>query len=84
VPTILFAITASPIWTMKDGRMLPAGFWAEEVVDPQQADWLRRDTADPYQVGGAFASYGLRPWEVVRVNTAPISAADQGKDKIKE
>ena len=40
--------------------------------------------ADPYQVGGAFASYGLSPWEVVRVNTALISAADQGKDKIKE
>ena len=34
MPTILFAITASPIWTMKDGRTLPAGFWAEEVADP--------------------------------------------------
>jgi putative intracellular protease/amidase len=34
VPTILFVITASPIWTMKDGRTLPAGFWAEEVADP--------------------------------------------------
>jgi uncharacterized protein len=46
---------------------------AEEIV-----------AADPYQVGGAFASYRLSPWEVVRVNTALISAADQGKDKIKE
>jgi hypothetical protein len=49
--------------------------------DPAARDAL---VADPYQVGGAFASYRLRPWEVVRVNTALISAADQGKDKIKE
>jgi putative intracellular protease/amidase len=34
VPTVLFAITASPIWTMKDGSTIPAGFWAEEVVEP--------------------------------------------------
>ena len=34
VPTVLFAITASNIWTMKDGSTIPAGFWAEEVVDP--------------------------------------------------
>jgi uncharacterized protein YciI len=46
---------------------------AEEIV-----------AADPYQVGGAFASYRLSPWEVVWVNTALICAADQGKDKIKE
>jgi putative intracellular protease/amidase len=36
MPTILFAVTASPVWTMKDGSTLPAGFWAEEVVDPYQ------------------------------------------------
>jgi putative intracellular protease/amidase len=30
----LFAVTASPIWTMKDGSTIPAGFWAEEVADP--------------------------------------------------
>ena len=34
MPTILFAVTASPVWTMRDGSQLPAGFWAEEVVDP--------------------------------------------------
>jgi putative intracellular protease/amidase len=34
VPTILFALTSSPVWTMKDGSPLPAGFWAEEVTDP--------------------------------------------------
>jgi hypothetical protein len=32
--------------------------------------------ADPYQVGGAFASYRLSPWEVVRVNPSLISAVD--------
>jgi putative intracellular protease/amidase len=32
--TILFAVTGSSTWTMKDGTMLPAGFWAEELVDP--------------------------------------------------
>lgn len=34
MPTILFAVTASPVWTMRDGSQLPSGFWAEEVVDP--------------------------------------------------
>ena len=34
MPTILFAVTASPTWTMRDGSQLPAGYWAEELVDP--------------------------------------------------
>jgi putative intracellular protease/amidase len=34
VTTVLFAVTASPIWTMKDGSTIPAGFWAEEVIEP--------------------------------------------------
>jgi putative intracellular protease/amidase len=34
LPTVLFAVTASPVWTMKDGSTIPAGFWAEEIVDP--------------------------------------------------
>lgn len=34
MPTVLFAVTASPSWTMKDGSSIPAGFWAEEVVEP--------------------------------------------------
>jgi uncharacterized protein YciI len=38
---------------------------AEEIV-----------AADPYQVGGAFASYRLSQWEVVRVNPSLISAVD--------
>jgi uncharacterized protein len=25
-------------------------------------------SADPYKIGGAFASYQLRPWEVVKAN----------------
>jgi uncharacterized protein YciI len=37
---------------------------AEEIV-----------AADPYQVGGAFASCRLSPWEVVRVNPALIASA---------
>jgi putative intracellular protease/amidase len=33
MPAVLFAVTASPTWTMRDGSQLPAGYWAEEVVD---------------------------------------------------
>jgi putative intracellular protease/amidase len=36
MPTVLFAITAAPVWTLRDGSTLPAGFWAEEVVDPYE------------------------------------------------
>jgi putative intracellular protease/amidase len=32
--TILFAVTGSSTWAMRDGTMLPAGFWAEELIDP--------------------------------------------------
>ena len=28
--------------------------------------------ADPYQVGGAFASYQLKPWEIVKSNAELI------------
>jgi putative intracellular protease/amidase len=34
LPTVLFAVTSSPFWTMKDGSTIPAGFWAEEVIEP--------------------------------------------------
>jgi putative intracellular protease/amidase len=34
MPTVLFAVTASPTWTMRDGSTLPSGYWAEELVDP--------------------------------------------------
>jgi putative intracellular protease/amidase len=34
MPTVLFAVTASPTWTMRDGSALPSGYWAEEIVDP--------------------------------------------------
>ncbi len=30
--------------------------------------------ADPYQVGGAFASYQLSAWEIVKANPGLISA----------
>jgi putative intracellular protease/amidase len=33
---VLIALTAAAKWTMKDGSTLPAGFWAEELVDPYQ------------------------------------------------
>jgi putative intracellular protease/amidase len=36
VPTVLIALTASPVWTMKDGSTVPAGFWAEEFTDPYE------------------------------------------------
>jgi putative intracellular protease/amidase len=32
--TVLIALTGAAKWTMKDGGVLPAGFWAEELVDP--------------------------------------------------
>ena len=34
--TVLIALTGATKWTMKDGRTLPAGFWAEELIDPYQ------------------------------------------------
>jgi putative intracellular protease/amidase len=34
--TVLIALTGAPKWTMKDGSALPAGFWAEELIDPYQ------------------------------------------------
>jgi uncharacterized protein len=36
---------------------------AEEIV-----------AADPYHVGGAFASYELSPWEIIKANPALIPA----------
>jgi putative intracellular protease/amidase len=34
--TVLIALTGAAKWTMKDGSTLPAGFWAEELIDPYQ------------------------------------------------
>jgi putative intracellular protease/amidase len=34
--TVLIALTGAAKWTMKDGSTLPAGFWAEELIDPHQ------------------------------------------------
>lgn len=34
MPTVLFAVTASPTWTMRDGSTVPSGYWAEELVVP--------------------------------------------------
>jgi aldehyde dehydrogenase (NAD+) len=34
--TVLIALTGAATWTMKDGRALPSGFWAEELIDPYQ------------------------------------------------
>jgi putative intracellular protease/amidase len=36
VTTVLIALTGAAEWTMKDGSALPAGFWAEELVEPYQ------------------------------------------------
>ncbi|AXI81038.1 type 1 glutamine amidotransferase domain-containing protein [Peterkaempfera bronchialis] len=32
--TVLIALTGAEKWTMKDGSTLPAGFWAEELIEP--------------------------------------------------
>jgi putative intracellular protease/amidase len=34
--TVLIALTGAAQWTMKDGSTMPAGFWAEELIDPYQ------------------------------------------------
>jgi putative intracellular protease/amidase len=34
--TVLIALTGAAKWTMKDGSTRPAGFWAEELIDPYQ------------------------------------------------
>jgi putative intracellular protease/amidase len=34
--TVLIALTGTAKWTMKDGSTLPAGFWAEELINPYQ------------------------------------------------
>ena len=34
--TVLIALTGAAKWIMKDGSTLPAGFWAEELIDPYQ------------------------------------------------
>jgi putative intracellular protease/amidase len=34
--TVLIALTGAAKWTMRDGSALPAGFWAEELIDPYQ------------------------------------------------
>jgi putative intracellular protease/amidase len=36
VTTVLIALTGAAKWTMKDGSALPAGFWADELIDPYQ------------------------------------------------
>jgi putative intracellular protease/amidase len=36
VTTVLIALTGAAKWTMKDGSALPAGFWAEELIEPWQ------------------------------------------------
>ncbi|MET3808331.1 putative intracellular protease/amidase [Nakamurella sp. UYEF19] len=32
--TVLIALTGSSVWTMRDGTTVPAGFWADEFLDP--------------------------------------------------
>jgi putative intracellular protease/amidase len=34
--TVLIALAGAAKWTMKDGSTLPAGFWAEELINPYQ------------------------------------------------
>ena len=34
--TVLIALSGAAKWTMKDGSARPAGFWAEELIDPYQ------------------------------------------------
>jgi putative intracellular protease/amidase len=62
LPTVLFAITASPVWTMKDGSTIPAGFWAEEVVDPYRILTAAGITVRIATPGGAPAP--LQPYSL--------------------
>ncbi len=52
---ILFVISAADHWTLKDGSRRPAGFWAEEVVDPYE-----QFTAAGYEIAVATPG-GVRP-----------------------
>ena len=64
MPTVLFALTASPVWTMRDGSQLQSGFWAEEVTDPYdiltQAGFTVR-LATPAGKPAPLQAYSLDP-----------------------
>ena len=34
--SVLMVLTGAKVWTMKDGRPHPTGFWAEEFVRPHK------------------------------------------------
>ncbi len=35
---VLFVVTATSYWTVKDGTRHPTGYWAEEFAGPIQRD----------------------------------------------
>ncbi len=60
--TVLIALTGAAKWTMKDGSALPAGFWAEELIDPYQiltAAGLDVVLATPGGVAAPLQEYSL-------------------------
>jgi putative intracellular protease/amidase len=60
--TVLIALTGAAKWTMKDGSALPAGFWAEELIDPYQiltAARIEVVLATPGGVAAPLQEYSL-------------------------
>jgi aldehyde dehydrogenase (NAD+) len=59
---VLIALTGAGKWTMKDGGALPAGFWAGELIDPQQiltAAGIEVVLATPGGVAAPLQDYSL-------------------------
>jgi putative intracellular protease/amidase len=60
--TALIALTGAAKWIMKDGSALPAGFWAEELIDPYQiltAAGIEVVLATPGGVAAPLQEYSL-------------------------
>jgi hypothetical protein len=66
---------------LADGRLVVGGLFTDgsgalfiyEAASLAAAEELVAD--DPYRVGGAFASYTLSPWDIIKANPALLSAA---------
>ena len=81
---VLFVLTGSTVWTMKDGTPHPTGFWAEEFIRPHQAftgagfdisvatPLAVRPTVDPLSLSPDY----YKPDEIDEQN-AYLAAADE-------
>ena len=66
---------------LADGRLVAGGPFTDgsgalfiyEAASLAAAEEIVAD--DPYRVGGAFASYTLSPWEIIKANPSLIPAA---------